>query len=108
MRLGDLDALEQVFLDESKRLREYMNSEELDQEEKKYINNFLPTVEWARKTVHRTSTIDAVAVVRCKDCDFRDELYSGDLILCRRKMSGIVKDTDFCSYGKRKVTADEG
>jgi hypothetical protein len=52
-------------------------------------------------------TIDSVPVVRCKDCDFRDELYSGDLILCRRKMSGIVKDTDFCSYGKRKVTADE-
>lgn len=64
MRLGDLDSLEQFFLHESKRLREFMNSEDCDQEERKYISTFLPTVEWARKTVHGISTIDAVPVKR--------------------------------------------
>lgn len=98
MRLGDLDALEQIFLDESKRLREYMDSEDCSKEEREYIKTFLPTVEWARKTVHRISTIDAVPVVRCKDCkhywkNVNTFGYSG--------VCATVSDNDFCSYGER-------
>jgi len=56
MRLGDLEALEKFFLYESKRLRELL--EDIDEEEKNYIKTILPTIEWARKTVHNTQTID--------------------------------------------------
>lgn len=94
MRLGDLDALEQFFLYESKRLREFMNSEDCDKEEREYINTFLPTVEWARKTVHGISTIDAVPVVRCGKCVFR--FCTG-----RCAKSGLYMDDDgFCSFGR--------
>lgn len=44
-------------------------------------------------------TVDAVKVVRCKNCKYRkDGLY------CRlRKSPVIVTNTDFCSYGKIKM-----
>lgn len=63
--------------------------------------------EWCKgQTVRRIladlPAVAAVPVVRCCECGFRDELYSGDVLMCSRKMSGIVKPTDFCSYGKRK------
>lgn len=58
MRLIDADALEQFFLHECHRLQEYLKSEEYDKEEKEYIRTFLPTVEWARKTVHHVTTIN--------------------------------------------------
>lgn len=120
MRLGDLDALEQFFLHESKRLREFMNSEGCDQEERKYINTFLPTVEWARKTVHGISTIDAVPVVRCKDCKYSFVLgesdlqkespykyYRKDVLMCgcEEHFGDYPESVDamfFCGYGERK------
>lgn len=56
----------------------------------------------ARKLIEDAPAVYAVPVVRCGECVFRDELYAGDVLMCSRKMSGIVKVTDFCSYGKRK------
>ena len=49
-------------------------------------------------------TIDAVPVVRCKDCKHRaDRLY------CRRtKEPIIVTNVDFCSYGERKDGDTDG
>ena len=60
VRLIDANALEQFFLHESKRLRERLiELDDIDdKEEMDYILSFLPTVEWARKTVHSVSTID--------------------------------------------------
>lgn len=43
------------------------------------------------------TTVDAVAVVRCKDCQ-KFKTYA-----CRMVASGY---DDFCSYGKRKDGAD--
>lgn len=64
MRLIDADALEQFFLHENKRLMELL--EDVDEEEKEYIKTILPTVEWARKTVHNVKTIEAEPVKRGK------------------------------------------
>lgn len=45
-----------------------------------------------------TPSVDAVPVVRCRDCKHR-----GDRLYCRlRKSPVIVTNTDFCSYGERK------
>lgn len=48
--------------------------------------------------LQQVDVVDAVPVVRCRDCKHRrDRLY------CRlRKTPAIVTNTDFCSYGERK------
>ena len=52
-------------------------------------------------TAMKASTVDAVEVVRCKDCEHRKEKT------CFHPCSGMwvgaeLKDNDFCSYGERK------
>lgn len=56
------------------------------------------------------TTIDAVPVVRCKDCKDYAPIEQ-DLILseahqkagmCNRKMLGLIAEDGFCSYGERK------
>lgn len=49
-------------------------------------------------------TIDAVPVVRCRDCKWGN-CYDGPLqrYECTRLLGSIqVKENDFCSYGERK------
>ena len=51
-------------------------------------------------------SIDAVPVVRCKDCVGKSTWYkdesSDDFYICGMSGMYIVKDTDYCSYGERK------
>lgn len=47
--------------------------------------------------VAKIRSIDAVEVVRCKDCMHWDN----DFLLCDRKNVRMGED-DFCSYGERK------
>lgn len=53
--------------------------------------------------VKKSSAVDAVEVVRCKDCKHRDPEDKR----CDHHMGGNIpfsrKDDDFCSYGERKV-----
>lgn len=50
---------------------------------------------------------DVAHIVQCKDCKHSaEESYSG-AFLCRRKMVGLVRPTDFCSFGERKDGVDE-
>ena len=47
-------------------------------------------------------TIDAVLVVRCKDCQSFHECIDG-LLVCRNEHGlNLPKETDFCPYGKRR------
>lgn len=46
-------------------------------------------------------TVDAIPVVRCRECKFRDGTPGQPNILC-----GNMHDDDFCSYGERKEGAD--
>ena len=59
--------------------------------------------------VKRCSTIDAVPVVRCKDCKhYKPGKYFNDINFCHRlpyyaEKGGLnVADADFCSYGERR------
>lgn len=45
---------------------------------------------------------DVVEVVRCKDCKYRADVIEGGNHLCNRKMLGVVRPMDFCSYGERR------
>jgi hypothetical protein len=54
-----------------------------------------------RGKVENAPTVDAVEVVRCKDCKHLGFKGLCDGV-CNRKMVGIVNPDDFCSYGERK------
>ena len=47
--------------------------------------------------LERTKTVDAVPVVRCCDCKFRDGDPGQPNIQCAN-----MHDDDFCSYGERR------
>jgi hypothetical protein len=51
----------------------------------------------AKETIDDAPTIDAVPVVRCWECIYRDGTPGQPNILC-----GQMHDDDFCSYGQRK------
>ena len=57
-----------------------------------------------RRYVLRRPAIDAVEVVRCKDCKW---LYRNSEMCCCKKHTGLAaikKDgSGFCSYGERRV-----
>lgn len=49
-------------------------------------------------------TVDAVEVVRCKNCQFSKYFEESGTRKCRTRngMYRTVEDSDFCSYGERK------
>lgn len=53
-------------------------------------------------------TIDAVPVVRCKDCKYKADYFNSGNYVCKRNQctvcgrNSFIRDDDFCSYGKRK------
>ena len=54
--------------------------------------------------IEKAPTIDAVPVVRCKDCKFGDwDSEPNDAMVCMRTKDGFWRSgNDFCSYGERK------
>ena len=53
-------------------------------------------------------TIDAVQVVRCRECKFGDwDSKPNDAMVCMRTKDGFWRSgNDFCSFGERKEGAD--
>ena len=47
-------------------------------------------------------TIDAVEVVRCRECKWLKKWDDGEQTCRRIGVGYIVGDNDYCSYGKRK------
>ena len=61
--------------------------------------------------VNDAPTVDAVPVVRCRECKHRRKSICGDGYQCCNEYYGMasgvaLKDDDFCSYGERKEGAD--
>ena len=54
--------------------------------------------------LNQIDTVDAVAVVRCRDCKFGDwDSEPDDAMVCMRTKDGFWRSgNDFCSYGERK------
>ena len=52
------------------------------------------------KQIADAHTVDAVEVVRCKDCKYL--MFSDCYGECGKGHMGIVRPDDFCSYGERK------
>ena len=53
------------------------------------------------KDIDDAPTVDAVEVVRCKDCKHRYTAASG-VIFCTQHLTMSANDDDFCSYGERR------
>ena len=51
--------------------------------------------------------IDAVPVVRCKDCKYHEDEEIG-MVYCPNAFGGWVRENWFCADGKRKEGADNG
>ena len=75
----------------------------------------LEVAEEAHKTIcdilnglQQAEVVDAVPVVRCKDCKFCDwDSEPNDAMVCMRTKDGFWRSgNDFCSYGERKEGAD--
>lgn len=74
--------------------------------EKEFPNGTPYEWAWALTVVDHAPTIDAVEVVRCKDCRHwdcygGDDAHKGDCM----ELVGLdscVYENDFCSYGERK------
>lgn len=57
-----------------------------------------PTCERALKRLNGY----AAPIVRCRNCKHRADATDQGNYLCNRKMLGLVRPDDFCSYGERK------
>ena len=57
----------------------------------------------ALRCIEQAPTVDAVPVVRCRECKYRDGTPGQPNIQC-----GQMHEDDFCSYGERKEGADNG
>lgn len=55
--------------------------------------------------IEKMPTVDAVEVVRCKDCKHRYLNKHGEPCceIWAHNRDTVVRDYDFCSYGKRKI-----
>lgn len=61
----------------------------------------------AKNAVREATVIDAVEVVRCKDCKYREKSPWDDGYRCGNPYDGMasavdLKDNDFCSYGEKR------
>ncbi len=56
-----------------------------------------------KKSMEATKTVDAVPVVRCKDCK-----WAGGDFVCYRGVMVQHKPEDFCSYGERRGGGEDG
>lgn len=54
-----------------------------------------------KKKVENAPTVDAVPVVRCKDCKYHENEEIG-MVYCPNQIGGWVKENWFCADGERK------
>lgn len=64
-----------------------------------------------RELLRDAPTVDAIPVVRCKDCvngTFCSNSQGAEYIDCMLDDYSVRKPDDFCSYGEREEGADNG
>ena len=101
MRLIDADRLNKpIYAEEDNITGSGMSYDE--------ICGYNDGIDIAWNKIDQAPTIDAVTVVRCKDCKFGDwDSEPNDAMVCMRTKDGFWRSrNDFCSYGERKEGAD--
>ena len=103
MRLIDADRLNKpIYAEEDNITGSGMSYDE--------ICGYNDGIDIAWNKIDQAPTIDAVPVVRCKDCKFGDwDSEPNDAMVCMRTKDGFWRSgNDFCSYGAQKEGADNG
>ena len=96
MRLIDAD---QMAVDESEA---YMSAQVQITDDLKWLINFAAHSK-IQMLIADTPTVDAVSVIRCKDCGYWQDNNGGyPNEECRWREDETPDADDFCSYGKRK------
>lgn len=99
MRLGDLDALKAILFNDTQYgfWHDSMNGSDVAYTQRDLF-----------KCIDAMSTIDAVPVVRCKDCvsgTFCLNSQGANYVDCMLDDYSVRKPDDFCSYGEQKEGA---
>lgn len=63
---------------------------------------YTEAVSIAASLLEAAPVVDAVEVVRCKDCRHSYFVKSCSKYECRKGCGTLKNSTDFCSYGKRR------
>lgn len=83
----------EALVERWKRRLKYMVADE----DGEYPINFKIVVD----ALEREPAADVVEVVRCRDCKYISAPTERGNFLCGRKMLGLVRPDDFCSFGER-------
>ena len=59
------------------------------------------------KIINQFPAVDAVEVVRCRDCKRWEPHCNGKAGICEKR-KGVARANDFCSYGERKYGDGNG
>lgn len=99
MRLIDVDNV--IF--EFNRMLDIADERNARPDQKEEFKTIRTYIEWARYVVECAPIVDAVEVVRCKDCKhycpvYADTMGGRDCLLLKT----ITKADDYCSYGERR------
>ena len=98
MRLCDLDEIK-ICVD-----RQYENCHGLSGSKKAIYREAILAV---KSILHSAKPIDAVEVVRCRECKYHEDTnVTGFEHCCLYDLT--MRYNDFCSYGKREGGADNG
>ena len=102
MKAIDVDVFESVL--------DYADSDVCEESPDGYCS-FGFSREKIKELLRDIPTVDAVPVVRCKDCvngtDFVNKQVA-EYVECVLDDYSVRKPTDYCSYGERKEGADNG
>ena len=108
MRLIDADALERDYRGQFdsvyKNVRDSVNPADFYIERKASYDKKLAKMEMEAffEYLHSRSTIDAVPVVRCKDCLYGTPTYGDNYIRCAI-WGEDIKNDKYCYCGKRRT-----
>lgn len=95
MRLIDANNVRDLFDAEFKETRKLILAGET------HLDNLAEGFTEADRVIRQMPTVDAVPVVRCKECK-----WAGGDFVCYRGVMVQHKPEDFCSYGERKEGAE--
>lgn len=101
MRLIDADRLNKpIYAEEDNITGSGMSYDE--------ICGYNDGIDIAWNKIDQAPTIDAVPVVRCKDCKYGDwDSEPNDAMVCMRTKDGFWRSgNDFCSFGEQKEGAE--
>ena len=90
------EVIEELTEERDNDCNRYMYSYQKEERDAKY--------DFAIDRLRDAPTVDAVVVVRCRDCEFCNYNSSSETYKCMslRGMYGTVDPDGFCSYGERR------